>query len=37
MECCDCGLKHRLDFRLLRRGFRRFIQFRAFRVPKEQP
>ena len=34
MKCCDCGLVHRLDFRIAegRRGKR--IQFRAFRLPK---
>lgn len=32
MECCDCGLVHRLDFRLIpwRNGGKRII-FRAFR------
>ena len=36
MKCCDCGLVHRLDFRLLknRRGSR--IQFRAFRESKRR-
>ena len=36
MQCCDCGLIHRLDFRLIkwRMGpthVRHKIQFRAFR------
>lgn len=32
MRCCDCGLIHRMDFRIMknRRGKRR-IEFRAFR------
>lgn len=32
MMCCDCGLVHRLDFRLVKYGAsRRVIRFRAFR------
>ena len=31
-ECCECGLKHRLDFRIAKRR----VQFRAWRVPKRQ-
>ena len=31
MMCCDCGLVHRLDFRLIREGQHRVIQFRAHR------
>ena len=31
MRCCDCGLVHRMDFRLLKNGRGNFIQFRAFR------
>lgn len=31
MECCDCGLVHRLDFRLIKWGRGHRIQFRAFR------
>jgi hypothetical protein len=31
LECCDCGLVHRLNFRLIRRGHGRAIQFQAFR------
>lgn len=27
MQCCDCGLVHRMDFRI----YRGRIQFRAFR------
>ena len=36
MQCCDCGLTHRLNFRLLSRGRGRGykIQFQAFRLPK---
>lgn len=34
MECCDCGLVHRLDFRLVKHGNGRKIQFRAFRDEK---
>jgi len=31
MECCDCGLIHRLNFRLVRKGNGTKIQFQAFR------
>lgn len=34
MECCDCGLVHRLDFRLVKWGNGKKIQFRAFRDEK---
>jgi hypothetical protein len=30
MGCCDCGLVHRLDFRVVESK----VQFRAFRSPK---
>lgn len=33
MKCCDCGLVHRLNFRLVKRNATaRVIQFQAFRV-----
>lgn len=31
MKCCDCGLVHRMDFKLIKRGSGRAIIFRAFR------
>jgi len=31
MACCDCGLVHRMEFKLVRRGKGRFIWLRAFR------
>lgn len=32
MACCDCGLVHRIDFRLVKySGNKRKIQLRAFR------
>ena len=39
MECCDCGLVHRLDFRVVKRhrgnvttqGSRYLVQLRAYR------
>jgi hypothetical protein len=34
MKCCDCGLVHRLNFRLVRHGRGRKIQFQAFRIKK---
>lgn len=30
MKCCGCGLVHRLNFRLVRRGLGRVIQMQAF-------
>lgn len=35
MECCDCGLKHSLDFRYVNTPRGRFIQFRAYRIDKQ--
>lgn len=34
LECCDCGLEHRLNFRLVksRDGKRNWVQFQAFRL-----
>lgn len=29
--CCDCGLVHAIDFRLIKYGKGRRIQFRAYR------
>lgn len=36
MECCDCGLIHKLNFRLIKyaNGRREKIQFQAFRIKK---
>jgi hypothetical protein len=31
MMCCDCGLVHEMDFRLVRYGNGNKIQIRAFR------
>lgn len=32
MQCCDCGLIHRLNFRILRMGKTNLVvQFQAFR------
>ena len=31
MACCDCGLVHKLDFKIEKSGNRRFILFRASR------
>jgi Zn-finger protein len=37
MQCCDCGLLHRMNFRIVRdkRG-RNFIQFQAFRATHKE-
>ena len=31
IKCCDCGLVHRIDFRLLKNGRGTTIQMRYFR------
>lgn len=31
IKCCDCGLVHRVDFRIIKNGRGNFIQFRAKR------
>lgn len=31
MACCDCGLVHRLNFRVVSNKRGKFIQFQAFR------
>lgn len=34
MKCCDCGLVHILNFRLVKTTRGNFIQFQAFRAGK---
>lgn len=34
MKCCDCGLVHRMNFRLVKYGSGKKIQFQAFRLDK---
>lgn len=34
MECCDCGLVHTVDFRIITNGRGSVIQLRAFRDEK---
>jgi hypothetical protein len=34
IRCCHCGLTHRFDFRIQRRGKHRLIQMRAFLAPR---
>jgi len=38
MECCDCGLIHRINFRLVKskNKLRNWIQFQAFRHGKRK-
>lgn len=31
MACCDCGLVHNMDFRIVKRGRTQDVQFRVFR------
>jgi len=35
MRCCDCGLVHKLNFRLVKYGGGKKIQFQAFRVKRK--
>lgn len=35
LACCDCGLSHRLQFRIVHKGKRQGIQFRAKRDRKQ--
>lgn len=32
MKCCDCGLKHRMNFVLVKHGQGHRIAFQAFRI-----
>jgi len=34
MKCCDCGLAHKLDFRVIRWGRGHKVEFRARRTKK---
>lgn len=34
MGCCDCGLVHKIEFALAKRGARNFILLRAWRDEK---
>lgn len=35
MKCCDCGLVHKLNFRVIKYGNNQTkVQFQAFRLPK---
>jgi hypothetical protein len=36
MKCCGCGLVHRINFRLVRRGNGRVIQLQAFLQDEEE-
>lgn len=36
MKCCDCGLVHKMNFRLVKRGNKNIILFQAFRVNKRK-
>jgi len=31
MACCDCGLVHKMDFKIEKQGKKHFILFRVFR------
>jgi hypothetical protein len=34
LMCCDCGLVHHFNFRIVRQGRRERVQFQAFRAPR---
>ena len=34
LACCDCGLVHTLDFRIVKNRRGNFIQFRVFRATR---
>lgn len=34
MKCCDCGLVHRMDFKVIKHGRGHKILFRASRLKK---
>jgi hypothetical protein len=36
MQCCDCGLTHRINFKLVKDGRGRQIAFQAFRIRKRR-
>ena len=36
VQCCDCGLAHKIDFKLTPYGNGKRISFRAFRVPRKK-
>lgn len=36
LQCCDCGLVHRINFRLVKHGKGKQIAFQAFRVRKRK-
>lgn len=36
MKCCDCGLVHKLDFKVLKHARGHKVLFRAFRVESKK-
>jgi hypothetical protein len=36
MKCCDCGLVHAMDFKVIQWGRGHKIEFRAFRMPNRK-
>lgn len=36
IQCCDCGLVHRMNFALVKHGRGKRIAFQAFRVMKRK-
>lgn len=36
LQCCDCGIIHTLQFRIVRRGKRSHVEFRAWRHPRKK-
>jgi hypothetical protein len=37
MKCCDCGLVHKMNFKLIKRGRGKQILFQAFRLRIRKP
>ncbi len=33
--CCDCGLTHKMQFKVVRQGRRNKVLFRVWRLPKK--
>jgi hypothetical protein len=36
MKCCDCGMVHKLNFKVIRWGRGHKVKFQAFRVETKQ-
>lgn len=34
LQCCDCGLKHKINFKAVKRRGKYHVFFQAFRMPR---